>query len=87
MSVLRLKSMAKLFFFLNSLHYAYPGGGRLRKRCRTRINEGWARQAMPDTRTQHELPEIKHIHERCELDYRSYVKTRIEFQRDLNLRC
>ena len=28
---------------------------------------------MPDTRTQHELAEIKHIHERYELDYRAYV--------------
>jgi len=28
---------------------------------------------MPDMRTQHELAEIKHIHERYERDYRAYV--------------
>jgi len=28
---------------------------------------------MPDMRTQHELAEIKHIHERYELDYSAYV--------------
>ena len=28
---------------------------------------------MPDMRTQHELAQIKLIHERYELDYRAYV--------------